>query len=139
MAAGPPNCDFEGKDMDRLNNTPSATRRTRRAQQAATALLSCSLAATLAAGLTPAAHAGALAAKGDFTLAHAKPGAGTSSVIVALDGPLTPARQAQIAALHGDITQHLPFIHSVAVRLPARSLTAWPPCPSSSTSPRTAP
>ena len=57
--------------MDRLNNTHSTSRRSRRAQRAATALLTCSLAATLAAGLTPDAHAGALAAKGDYTLAHA--------------------------------------------------------------------
>ena len=108
--------------MDRLNKTHSTPRRTCRAQRAASALLTCSLAATLAAGLTPTAHAGALAAKGDFNLAHAKPGAGASSVIVALDGPLTPARQAQIAALHGDITRKLTFIHSAAIRLPSRNL-----------------
>ena len=109
--------------MDRLTHDRLTTSRcTRRAMRAAVALLTCSLAAGLTVGPTPSAHAGALAAKGDFTLAHAKPGAGQSSVVIALDGALTPARQAQLAAMGGTITQNLPFIHSVAVRLPSRSL-----------------
>ena len=108
--------------MDRLNHNQLTSRHSRRGRRAATALLTCSLAAGLGAGLTSTAQAGALAVKGDSTLAHAKPGTGVSSVIVTLDGAMTPVRQAKIAGLHGNVTNDLAFIHSVAVRLPSSNL-----------------
>jgi len=44
------------------------------------------------------------------------------SVIVRLDGDLTPEREAQLRSLGAQISQRLPIIHSVALRLPARCL-----------------
>ncbi len=47
---------------------------------------------------------------------------GSCAVIAKIDGDLTPARQARLAALGADVTRHLGFIHSVALSLPERSL-----------------
>ena len=51
-----------------------------------------------------------------------QPATGRTELIVRLDGALTPARQTQLAALGGDIYRHLPFLHSLALRVPTRNL-----------------
>lgn len=76
----------------------------------------------LAAVLTGSAHAGALTAKGDLLLAHAKLAAGQSSVIVTFAGQLTSAQQAQIHSLGATVIRELPFIHAAALRVPSRNL-----------------
>ena len=47
---------------------------------------------------------------------------GFCTVIVKIDGDLSPARQGRLTALGADITRHLGFIHSAALTLPARNL-----------------
>ena len=48
---------------------------------------------------------------------------GFCTMIAKIDGALTPAQTAQMAALGADITRHLGFIHSVALTLPSRNLS----------------
>jgi len=55
------------------------------------------------------------------TLAQ-KPASGWSSVILKTTGALTPAQEARVRTLGGDITRRLPIISSVAVRVPSRNL-----------------
>ncbi len=52
----------------------------------------------------------------------AKPAHGPCTVIAKVDGGLSAAQQAQLAALGADITRHFGFIHSVALTLPAHNL-----------------
>src|SRR5579859_7927332 len=47
---------------------------------------------------------------------------GLSSVIVRIEGDLTPAKEAQLKALGADIYRRLPIIHSMALRLPGNNL-----------------
>ena len=47
---------------------------------------------------------------------------GWTSVIVKVDGNLTPQREAEIQSIGGDVYRHLPIIKSVAVRVPNRNL-----------------
>lgn len=71
------------------------------------------------------AEAAAQAPKADAAIAQmlsAKAVPGSCAVIARLDGDLTPARQARLAALGADVTRHLGFIHSAALTLPRRSL-----------------
>ncbi len=48
-------------------------------------------------------------------------GAQARSLIVRLKGPMTPQREARLRALGADVYRHLPLIHSIALRLPARA------------------
>ena len=94
----------------------------------ALAALSLGLAGALLAG-TPARAASAPAqdvrTKADAFLAPllaARPASGRSSVILRVNGGLTPARQARLRALGADITRRLPLIGSVAATVPSRNL-----------------
>ncbi len=89
----------------------------------AVAALSLGLVGALLAG--PAAQADSPSAKADAFLAPllaAKPASGRSSVILKLDGDLSPARQARLRALGADVTRRLPLIGSVSATVPTRSL-----------------
>ena len=82
------------------------------------------LAASLLTGAAHAAPADALFSA-DAVVARqmaATPHSGWSSVIVKTDGTLTPAQETRLTALGADITRRLPFIQSVAVRVPVRNL-----------------
>jgi len=87
-----------------------------------------SAAATLLGTLPLAAAAGTPQAHPDKTdrqvgqMLSAKPAHGTCAVIAKVDGELSAAQQAKLAALGADITRHLGFIHSVALTLPAHNL-----------------
>lgn len=65
-----------------------------------------------------------LFAGGSHPLPAAPAAAPASSVIVTLDGGLTPARAARLRALGADVRRRLPIIHAVALRLPASKLAA---------------
>ena len=83
------------------------------------------LASLLLTGVS--AHAGTLAAKTDSFLAPkltAPSASGWSSVILKTEGTLSAAQEARLVSLGADITRRLPFIHAVALRLPARNLRA---------------
>ncbi len=53
----------------------------------------------------------------------AKPAGGACAVIAKVDGDLSDAQQAKLAAIGADVTRHLGFIHSVALTLPAHNLS----------------
>ncbi|WP_395138418.1 S8 family peptidase, partial [Armatimonas sp.] len=85
------------------------------------------LALLLGSSLTTSAFAQKEAAKADAFLAPklsaARPSTtGWTSVILKIDGALTPEREAQLTALGGDITRRLAFIGSVSLRVPSRNL-----------------
>ena len=66
-----------------------------------------------------------MAAKADLPVSRLmadRPAPGAASVIVKITGPLTAPQQATLSLLGADITRHLPFIQSLALRLPARNL-----------------
>jgi len=107
-----------------MTNTTSRRREWTRRAPAFLAGLTLPLAgAALAA---PTQHAPATATSDLFvarTLAQ-KPTSGWSSVILKTTGALTPAQEARVRSLGGDITRRLPIIGSVAVRVPSRNLKA---------------
>ena len=86
------------------------------------------LALLLGSSLTTSAFAQKqVATKADAFLAPklsaARPSTtGWTSVILKVDGALTPEREAQLSALGGDITRRLAFIGSVSLRVPSRNL-----------------
>ena len=110
-----------------MNRTTSRRREWARRAPALLAGLTSSLAAAMLAG---AAHAAPTAGaptttKTDLFVARtlaARPTSGWSSVILKTTGALTPAQEARLRALGGDITRRLPLISSVAVRVPSRRL-----------------
>ena len=80
------------------------------------------LGAALAAGAAPTSAL----SKTDFQVGQRmadKSARGSCAVIAKIDGELTPAQTAQMAALDAKITQNLGFIHSVALTLPTRNLS----------------
>ena len=79
----------------------------------------------LAASHAPASAATTAPSKCDTALRAlltAPKASGWSSVIARLDGDLTPARASQLHGLQVAVTDRLPIIHSVALRVPTRSL-----------------
>jgi serine protease AprX len=70
------------------------------------------------------AHSDALSGKGDMFLvkSSATANSGWTSVIIRLDGNLTPTRRKALADLKADIYRHLPVVSSVAARVPTRKL-----------------
>src|SRR5687768_12322283 len=75
----------------------------------------------------PACHADTLHGKADFVLSRRFSKAaetGWSSVILAIRGELSPHVRSQIERGGAYIYRHLPFIQSVAVRIPNRRLPA---------------
>ncbi len=119
MAAELPNCgDYEGKHrIMKLSRKISQQSRLFTLVGAAALLASVPLGAQ-ADTPAQAPKADAVVAK----LLSAKNAHGSCAVIAQLDGDLTPARSAQIAALGADVTRHLGFIHSAALTLPRRNL-----------------
>jgi serine protease AprX len=118
--------------MEHRTTSRTALRTTFRGAPAL-ATLSLGLAGALLTG--PAAQADALSAqqtnslcaKADAFLAPtlaAKPASGWSSVILKMNGGLTPTREAALKSLGMDITRRLPFLQAVAGRVPARRLRA---------------
>jgi|SRR5579884_1182173 len=94
--------------------------------QARLCLLGLSLAGSLFTSPLQRVYAESTAGKTDLFLTSAlsrAPASGWFSVIVRIDGGLTPAKEAYLKALNVDIYRHLPIIHSVALCLPARNLT----------------
>jgi serine protease AprX len=104
------------------DNAPS--RRTRR-RPAFLTMLALALPAFL--GTSPSAcQAETLSGKADSLLVSEMTAAapsGWSSVILRLDGAMTPEHQAQLQVLGADVYRHLPIIQSVAVRVPTRNLS----------------
>ncbi len=96
----------------------------KKTNQNRTKLFALAAAAALLTAASPAAQA--QTPKTDAAVAAllaAKTAHGSCAVIAKIDGDLTPARQARLAALGADVTRRLDFIHSVALTLPRRSLT----------------
>ena len=95
----------------------------KKVSQNRTKLFALAGAAALLSAASSAAHAQAPKTDGAVaTLLAAKTAHGSCAVIARLDGDLTPAKQARLAALGADVTRHLGFIHSVALTLPERNL-----------------
>ena len=87
--------------------------------------LTASLVAAMLAGAAQAAPT--LPASSDQAVARTlagKPASGWASVILKTKAPLTAAQEAQLGSLGADITRRLPLIQSVAMRVPARRLSA---------------
>ena len=113
--------------MHRTMTGRGSSRRAPALMAGLTASWVASLVAAMLAGAAQAAPAAPAPVSSDQAIARtlaAKPASGWASVILKTKAPLTPAQEARLGALGADITCRLPLIGSVAVRIPARSLSA---------------
>ncbi len=95
----------------------------KKVSQNRTQLFALAGAVALFGAASSAAHADAPKTDGALaSLLAAKKAHGSCTVIIRMDGALTPARQSALAALGADVTRHLGFIHSAALSLPRHNL-----------------
>src|SRR5256885_14668516 len=97
----------------------------RRAAAAVAGFVCLAFAASVAGGQALSPHSRNVAVKGDLfvkTQAARHSQSGWSSVIVKVDGELTPERESKLKALGADIYRRLPIVASFAMRIPCRNL-----------------